>query len=158
MVIPAVFRKFRVIFRCKQHRIADKLAVMQKRASVRRADFVVPVNNKAFIACVNRVVIYVLLYVNNISRIFSAQNRILAFKCLAVAQVNDKQISAFLQIRYSRFPENIQEINFLYLNIPQPVLNLAVPENSVCRCSVLKLVPPVVAVGFLKIVVLKHRR
>ena len=130
---------------------------MQRRFPVFVRLFVIPVNNKRLVVHLHRVVkaVRFKLRICAAAALYSC-GRIPRAEVLRRHKVNDENISAFLNVRYPRLPENIQKVNPRHLHVAQTVLRRAVPKNSVSRTAVLELVPPVCAVCFFKSIALHY--
>ena len=53
-----------------------------------------------------------------------------------------ENVPAVLYVLYAGLPKEIQQVDFLYLDIAQAVILLRIPEYALAGCSLLELIPP----------------
>ena len=130
---------------------------MQDVAAVARY-LVIPIDHGYLVARVDGILVDILRDIDRRRRQRVLHFRILLRDDVAVDQSDVEEVPRFLDIGYSRFPEQVQKIQLPDVNVSDAVVLLRIPEHARDSGAGFQLVPPHIAVRLFVLILLQHDR
>ena len=101
-----------------------------QHSSAANQSLIVPVHHDTLFRCVYVVVIDILACFYRLAAELTFQLRIFLREHIVVAQAHMEDVPAVLYVLYAGLPEEIQQVDFLYLDVAQAVVLLRIPEHT----------------------------
>ena len=155
MVIQTPQRHLRVVLGGIQHLISHELAVLQGSPALDNAA-VVDLHHRMLVLGVHIVVVQELGGHEALAFELAFEAGVLLLQQILVHQLRVEQIPAALDIRHTRLPVDIKQIDALNTNITQAIELAGIPHHLVAGGAAFEFLPHGVGIGVLELILFQY--